>query len=145
MDRSRKKGPALIVLLAVAGAFTALGISLDEEVLPTSPDTQQLVRVTAVQSSLSQRRTQSADASEPSEVLQQLSRAIEAANQSESDSASQLEERMTASRRLIDETNRLLEERGASGKGDVESAKRQEFNQKFSELESRLTELKVPE
>jgi hypothetical protein len=143
LERSRKKGLALIIFFA--GAVAALGIFLDEEVLPTLSDAEQLVKATAVQSFLSQRRTHSADASEPSEVSQQLSRAIEAANQNESDRALLLEERIAASRRLIDETNRLIEEKGASGKGPAESAKRLQFNQKLSELKHRLTELKASE
>jgi hypothetical protein len=62
----------------------------------------------------------SAVAPEPSEVLQQLNRAIEAANQNESESALWLERRITASRRLIDEINKLLLETGGSGNEPVE-------------------------
>jgi hypothetical protein len=143
MNQASKKGSALLILLSVAVTLTALGIFLDGEVLPPSPDTEKLVKETAVQSSLSQRRTGSTDASEPSEVSQQLSRAIEAANRSESDNAAQLEERITASQGLIDETNQLLEQKGISGKGAGDSAKRQQFNQTLNELKSRLAELKA--
>jgi hypothetical protein len=144
-SKAGKKGTALFILLAVAGTFTALGIFIDGRVLPTSPDTEKIVKETAVQSSLSQRRTNSADASEPSEVSQQLSRAIEAANQRETDSASQLEERVATSKKLIDETNQLLEEKEVSSIGPVDSAKRQEFNQQLNELKARLAELKASE
>jgi hypothetical protein len=109
INQAGKKGPALLILLAVAGIFTALGTFLDGEVLPTSPDTEQIVKATAVQSSLSRRCMNSADITEPSNVLQKLSRTIEAANQNKSDSASRPEDRITASGRLIDETNQLLE------------------------------------
>jgi hypothetical protein len=143
MNQVGKKVPAFLIFLAVAGTFTALGIFLDEEVLPTSPDTEQLVKATAVKSSLSQRPINSDNVSEPSEVSQQLSRAIEAANRNDSDSVSRLEERVATSQRLIDETNQLLEEKGVSGKGAVDSAKRQQFNQQLNELKARLAELKA--
>jgi hypothetical protein len=140
MNLAVKKGPAL---LAVAATFIALGIFLDGEVLPTSPDTEKLVKATAVESSLLQRRTDSTDAYKPSEVSQQLRRAIEAANRNESDSASRLEEQIAASQTLIDETNQLLEEKGVSGNGVADSAKQQQFNKQLNELKSRLAELKA--
>ncbi|MGD8913823.1 MAG: hypothetical protein PVJ68_13930 [Candidatus Thiodiazotropha sp.] len=139
------KTPALLVLLSIAVTFTALGIFMDGEVLPNSPDIQKPVKASAVQSTHSQRRTKSSDATEPSAVSQQLSRAIEAANQNESDSASRLEARITASQRLIEETNQLFEEKGVSSQAAADSAKRQQFNQQLNELKARLAELRVLE
>jgi hypothetical protein len=103
MNQVGKKGSALLILLTVATAFAALGIFLDGEVLPTTSDTEKLVKATAVQSSLTLRRSVSDAASEPSQVSQQLSRAIEAANRNESETAARLDERINASQRLIDE------------------------------------------
>ncbi|MGD8912677.1 MAG: hypothetical protein PVJ68_08055, partial [Candidatus Thiodiazotropha sp.] len=79
MSQVGKKDPALLILLSVAVTFTALGNFLDGEVLPTSPDTQKPVKATAVPSNLSQRRINNTAATEPADVSQQLSRAIEAA------------------------------------------------------------------
>jgi hypothetical protein len=129
MSQVGKKAPALLILLSVAVTFTALGNFLDGEVLPTSPDTQKPVKATAVPSNLSQRRINNTAATEPADVSQQLSRAIEAANQKESDSASRIDARITASQRLIEETNQLLEENGVSSKGAAGSTKRQHLNE----------------
>jgi hypothetical protein len=137
------KAPALLVLLSVAVTFTALGIFLDGEVLPNSPDTQKPVKASTVPSNHSQRRLNNADATEPSAVSQQLSRAIEAANRNESKTASRLEARITASQRLIEETNQLLEEKGVSSKAAAVNAKHHQFNQQLNELKSRLAELKA--
>jgi hypothetical protein len=143
MNQVGKKGPALLIFLSVAVTFTALGIFLDGEVLPTSPDTQKPVKANAVPSNLSQRSTNSTDATEPSAVSQQLSRAIEAANRNESETASRLEARITASQRLIEETNQLLEEKGVSSQGAAVNAKHHQFNQQLNELKWRLAELKA--
>jgi hypothetical protein len=145
MNQVGKKGPPLLILLTVAVTFAALGIFLGGEVLPTSPDTKKPVMATAVQSPLSQRRINSTAAAEPSEVSQQLSRAIQATNQIESDSALRLEARITASQRLIDKTNQLLEEKGVSSRGAAFSTKRQQFNLQLNELKFRLAELKASE
>ncbi|MGD9171838.1 MAG: hypothetical protein PVI97_17585 [Candidatus Thiodiazotropha sp.] len=145
MNQVGKKGPALFILITVALTFTALGIFLDGEVLPTSPDTEKPVKAAARQSKFSQRRINSTDAAESSEVSQQLSRAIEAANRNESDSVSRLDKRINASQTLIDETNQLLEEKGVSSKGVAVSTKRQQFNQQLDDLKSRLAKLKASE
>jgi hypothetical protein len=136
-----KKGPALFIVFVVASAFVALVVLLDGQVLAPLPDTEKLIEETALQSSLSQPKRQAAMPAEPSDVSRQLGRAIEAANQNETDSVSRLEERITASKTAIDQTNRLLEEKGLSGREVSPSQKLQQINQQIHELQSRLAEL----
>ena len=103
MDRFGIKGTALATLTVVAAVFIGLGVFLDGEVLPQpSPDTDKLIKQTEIQSSLQlQREIARNNPTEPSEVSRQLGRAIEAANQNETERTSELEERITASDSLI--------------------------------------------
>jgi hypothetical protein len=140
-----KKGTTLLVLLVVASAITALGVFLDGEVIPPQPETEALLKNTTIQSSLSKREAEAEVSTAPSAVTQQLERAIEAANRSEADSAEGLEERAANSRTLIEETNRLLVEKGVPGNARSSGEKSKQFNHQLSDLKSRLAELKSSE
>ena len=142
MDRLGKKGTTLASLLAVAVLFAGLGVFLDGEVLPPVTDTEKLIKETEVQSSLQSLREKTrAIPPEPSDISLQLGRAIEAANQNESERSSEIEERIAVSQTKIEETNRILDEKGRTDKGVSSSEKLDAFNQKVEELQSRLVEL----
>jgi hypothetical protein len=145
MDRLGKTGVALTTLVVVAALMTGLGVFLEGKVLPLpSSDTEELIKQTEVKSSLQlQRETARNTPTEPSEVSLQLGRAIEAANQNETERTSQLEERVTASDALIEKNNRLLDEKGRSGESASGNDKLNQFNQKLESLQSRLTELEA--
>ena len=143
MDQLGKKGTVLATLVVVAAVFTGLGVFLDGEVLPLpSPDTERLIKEAETQSSLQlQRDIARNKPAEPSEVSLQLGRAIDAANQNDTQRTSELEERITASDSLIEQTNQLLDEKGRSAKSVSSSEKLNAFNQKLEQLKSRLTDL----
>jgi flagellar biosynthesis/type III secretory pathway protein FliH len=142
-EQSSKKGRALTILLGVAATFISFGIFLHDQVLPPQPETEELLKATAAQSLLKQRDTHKPVHTEPSEVSRQLERAIEAANQNETATASRLEKRITASQTLIEEANQLLEEKGISSSDASKNEKLDRFNQQLNELQSRLKELKA--
>ena len=129
--------------MVVAAVFIGLGGFLDGKVLPLpSPDADKLIKQTEIQSSLQlQREIARNNPTEPSEVSQQLGRAIEAANQNETERTSELEERITASDSLIEQTNQLLEEKGRSERSVSSSERLNQINQKIEALQSRLVEL----
>jgi hypothetical protein len=145
MDWLGKKGVAITTLVVVAALFAGLGVFLDGKVLPLpSPDTEELIKQTEVKSSLQlQREIARNNPTEPSEVPLQLGRAIEAANQNETERTSKLEERITASDALIEKNNRLLDEKGRSEASASGNDKLNQFNQKLESLQSRLTELEA--
>ena len=141
MNRVSKKGTFIFILFLVALTITGLGIFLDDEVIPPLPDTERIVKDAAVQSSLAQRSAVKTEISEPSEVAEQLKRAIDAANRNEDSDASQLDARTITSQTLIEETNQLLEEKGGSGKAVSGNEKLKQFNQQLDELKSKLAEI----
>jgi hypothetical protein len=145
MDRLGKTGVALTTLVVVAALMTGLGVFLEGKVLPLpSSDTEELIKQTEVKSSLQvQREIAHNNPTEPSEVSLQLGRAIEAANQNETERTSKLEERITASDALIEKNNRLLDEKGRSEASASGNDKLNQFNQKLESLQSRLTELEA--
>ena len=140
-----KKGPALLILLVVATVFVALGVFLDEAVIPTQPDTQEIIEKTAQKATAPKQTATPKQSTAPSEITQQLKRAVEAANQTEADSTEQLTDKLATSKSLIEETNQLLEEKGVSSDRMGSSEKSQEFNQKLDDLKARLVELRSSE
>ena len=142
MSRSIEKGTGLLILTLAAFAIIGAGLFFDGEVLPPASDTQAIIDSVATQSALSQRAASKVEPTQPSEVAQQLKRAIDAANQSETESAARLEEKITASKALIETTNRLLVEKGTASADLSNSEKSQQFNQKINDLKARLAELK---
>ena len=137
-----KKGPALLILLVVATAFVGLGVFLDEAVIPSQPDTEEIIERTAQKAIAPKQTATPKQSTAPSEITQQLKRAVEAANQTEADTTEQLAEQLASSKSLIEETNQLLEEKGVSSDGMGNSEKSQQFNQKLDDLKARLVELK---
>ncbi|MCU7806971.1 MAG: hypothetical protein KZQ73_03755, partial [Candidatus Thiodiazotropha sp. (ex Semelilucina semeliformis)] len=107
MTQVTHKGPALLILLIVAVAFIGLGVFLDEEVIPSIPETEEIIQSTAIQAAASQQKAALKQSTEPSEVTQQLKRAVEVANQTEAESTEKLADKLATSKTLIDETNQL--------------------------------------
>ena len=147
MERLGIKGTALATVMVVAAVFAGLGVFLDGKVLPLpSPDEDKLIKQTEIHSSLQLKREISRNnPTGPSEVSQQLGRAIEAANQNETERTSELEGRITASDSLIEQTNQLLDEKGRSQRSASSSEKLNQINQKIEALQSRLVELESSE
>ena len=141
MNQVIRKGPALLILLGVAAAFTGLGIFLDNEVLPPSSDANDILDGAVSKAAMDAHVSQTNQAENPSEIEQQLRRAVEAVNSTETDKHEVLDEKITKSKILIEETNRMLEEKGVSRAEPAASDKTQAFNQKLSELKAKLVEL----
>jgi hypothetical protein len=139
------KGPALLILIIVASVFTGLGIFLDEEVLPTPPNTEEVIQDLGSQATDSKGSFTKPQSTEPSEITQQLTRAVEAANETESMEEDQLAGKLADSKSLIEETNQLLEEKGVASNEIGSSEKSQQFNQQLNDLKARLVELQSSE
>jgi hypothetical protein len=135
------KGPALLILLGVAVACIGLGIFLDNEVLPPSSDTNEILEGAVAKAARDTRASGSSQPANPSEVERQLRRAVEAANSTETEKQDVLEEKVAKSKTLIEETNRMLEEKGVSQAEPVANDKARAFNQKLSDLKAKLVEL----
>jgi hypothetical protein len=142
MSLTIKKGPAILSLLLVATAIITLGIFLDGKVIAPQPDNDKLIKEAAVESALEKRKQETPVSTEPSEVSQQLERAITAANQTETDTTERLEKRVATSKALIEETNQLLVEKGVTSNSQAQSEKSQQFNQQIDDLKARLNQLK---
>jgi len=85
MTQAIKKGPALLILVALAVSIAALGIFLDGKVIPTQASSKDLIREAASKSSIDSSANQTTPSDQLSEVAQQLKRAIDVANQSDTD------------------------------------------------------------
>lgn len=144
-----KKGPALLLLLTVAGAFIGLGIFLDGEVIPSSSSSEDLLKKTVSKtSSKTSGDTPSSSAGtsdQPSEIAQQLKRAIDVANRSESDESEKLAQSLSTSDEKISETNRMLEEKGLLPATDNGNEKSEEFSRRLESLKARLATLQSPD
>jgi hypothetical protein len=102
-----KKGTYLLTHVVIAVAFIALGIFLEEDILPPTSEVKKAAKANVVQSFISLRTMYRSETSKPSAVTQQLIRVIEAAFRNDLDSASGFYERNTASQWLIDKANQL--------------------------------------
>lgn len=139
-----KKGPAIILLLMVATAFIGLGIFLDGEVLPTPSLSKNFLKRNISKTSDDSSPSPAGASDQPSEIAQQLKRAIDAANRSESDESEKLAQSISTSEEKISETSRLLEEKGflpATGKS---SEKSEAFSRRLESLKARLATLQSP-
>jgi post-segregation antitoxin (ccd killing protein) len=141
----RKRRHLLIALLVVPFPIIGVGVSLDGGVLPPHSETEEPLKETALKSSRSQDNTNGPSPTQSSEIARQLSRAIEAANQNETEETWRLEAAITSSQTAINETNHLLEEKGLSIKSRSNSENSLRFHQQLGELQSRLAELKALE
>jgi len=136
-----KQGPAIILLLTVAAAFSGLGIFLDEEVIPSPPSSEHLLKEATAKASVDASAVAPAAPEQPSEIARQLKGAIDSANRQESDETEKLTQKISTSGEMISETNRLLEEKGVLPATDGASEKSEEFSRRLEELKTRLAKM----
>lgn len=141
LKRFNIKGSAFLLLVSLAVTIAGLGIFFDGNVIPNPTSSEDLIQETAAKSFSDLSANQTITSDQPSEVAQQLKRAIDAANQIDTDEIEALSDKQTASNETITETNQLLEEKGVIRAMDSESEKSREFNQKIEELKARLVKL----
>jgi len=131
-----------LILLLVAFAIVGVGVAVDGNVLPSVPDTEALLEK-AVQSSRSTQPPETSEPTAPSEVVQQLRRAVDAANRSEEESAVSLEAEIAASKTKVEAINGILEKKSRdAGLAVAGSERAQQFESRLGELSARLEEVR---
>lgn len=136
-----KNGSAIIFTIAMA--FVGLGIFLDGEVVPVTPSSKNLLNASAEKVSRDAGASLERASGQSSEIAQQLKKAIDAANRSESEETEGVTQNISASDEKISQINRLLEEKGVLPATDKNHEESEKFSRRLESLKARLAKLQL--
>lgn len=124
-------------------AFVGLGIFLDGEVVPVTPSSKNLLNASAEKVSRDAGASLERASGQSSEIAQQLKKAIDAANRSESEETEGVTQNISASDEKISQINRLLEEKGVLPATDKNHEESEKFSRRLESLKARLAKLQL--
>jgi hypothetical protein len=146
VSKTKSRLTALVAIPAVALLFMGLGVFLDGEVLPPEPNTEKIIEQAKQQANNELEQSEvSASGHASSEYLDQLSKAIDSANDSEHDDYAQLERQTVVVNEYMEEINQVMDIGSSLEKDELRSDRLDKLNRDLDGLQKKLSVLEASE